>query len=115
MSRGPTKHFSWGELGNPPKSRRAESAKLARHLERLRAINDGQPLHIVSGYRSPAHNTRVGGATRSQHLRGAAADIPRGYATVAEAMEAGFTGIGSSGPWAIHVDVRPGPLARWTY
>lgn len=43
-----------------------------------------------------------------------AADIPSGYATVAQAEQAGFTGIGNSGPWATHVDVRPRP-ARWSY
>lgn len=115
MSAGPTAHFTWRELGNPPPAARDQAAKLARHLERLRAIKGGQPLPIVSGYRSPAHNARVGGARLSQHLVGRAADIPPGYATVAQAMEAGFTGIGNQGKWAIHVDVRPGPLARWSY
>ena len=45
---------------------------------------------------------------------GDAADIPEGYATVDQAVAAGFTGIGSKGRWAIHVDTRPSP-ARWTY
>jgi hypothetical protein len=46
---------------------------------------------------------------------GDAADIPEGYATVDQAVHAGFTGIGSKGRWAIHVDTRPGGAARWTY
>ena len=115
MSAGPTRHFTWRELGDPPRHLRPHARKLARCLERLRAANDDRPLVIVSGYRNARHNASVGGATRSQHLLAAAADIPRGYATVQEAIDAGFTGIGSSGPWAIHVDVRPGPLARWRY
>lgn len=73
------------------------------------------PLRVISGYRSPGDNQRVGGATASLHLTAQAADIPEGYALVSEAERAGFTGIGSRGPWAVHVDVRPGPPARWTY
>lgn len=83
-------------------------------LERIRAIN-GRPLRIVSGIRSPAHNARVGGARDSQHLKGTAADIEMGRATVAQARAAGAVGIGSKGRWATHVDVRPGPPAHWHY
>jgi uncharacterized protein YcbK (DUF882 family) len=35
----------------------------------------GAPLVCVSGYRSPAHNARVGGVQASQHMAGRAADI----------------------------------------
>lgn len=34
------------------------------------------PIRINSGYRSPALNKAVGGAKRSYHLQGRAADIP---------------------------------------
>ena len=34
------------------------------------------PIRINSGYRSPALNRAVGGAKRSYHLQGRAADIP---------------------------------------
>lgn len=112
---GPTEHFTWRELGSPPALHRQRSKRLALALERLRSITGGRPLLIVSGYRDPAHNAEVGGATHSQHLRGAAADIPIGYATVAQAEAAGFVGIGNKGPYAIHVDVREGPPARWSY
>lgn len=91
------------------------SVELVDALERLRRIRGGRPLTIISGYRSASHNAAVGGVKNSQHLYGRAADIPAGYATVGEAARAGFTGIGSQGPWAVHVDVRPGPAARWTY
>jgi hypothetical protein len=40
-----------------------------------------------------------------------AADIPAGYASVAMAKRAGFTGIGYWGRWARHVDVRPGAVS----
>jgi uncharacterized protein YcbK (DUF882 family) len=83
-------------------------------LERIRAL-DGRPLRIVSGYRSPARNRAVGGAQRSQHLYGRAADIPQGRATVDQAAAAGARGIGERNGWAIHVDTRPGHPARWSY
>lgn len=89
------------------------SAHLVQHLERLRAIV-GRPLPIVSGHRCTWWNARVGGASRSRHLVCDAADIPLGYATLRQAEAAGFTGIGTKGGWAVHVDVRP-TRARWTY
>lgn len=90
-------------------------ARLVWHLELLRARKGGRPLRIISGYRDPAHNKRVGGATQSRHLHGDAADIPAGYATVEDARAVGFTGIGRRGPWAVHVDMRPGPRREWSY
>lgn len=35
----------------------------------------GKPVHINSGYRTPARNKEVGGAKYSYHIRGMAADI----------------------------------------
>ena len=35
----------------------------------------GKPVHITSGYRTPARNKAVGGAKYSYHTRGMAADI----------------------------------------
>lgn len=35
----------------------------------------GKPIYVTSGYRSPAVNRDVGGATSSQHVKGEAADI----------------------------------------
>ena len=35
----------------------------------------GAPLNVSSGYRSEALNEAVGGATRSQHMKGQAADV----------------------------------------
>lgn len=83
-------------------------------LENLRG-QVGRPLRIVSGYRTPQTNKEVGGAVDSRHCHGDAVDLPKGYASIEQAQEAGAVGIGSSGPWAVHVDVRPGPPARWTY
>jgi len=84
-------------------------------LERLRRRAGDVPIPIVSGNRSPTKNASVGGATASQHLQGRAADIPAGLVTAEEAIMAGATGVGQVGEWAVHVDVREGPTARWTY
>lgn len=110
-------HFSRSEFackGTSHSAHAAVSPHLVQHLERLRALKGGRPLRIVSGVRCAKHNAAVGGASRSQHLYGTGADIPEGYATVADAARAGFTGIGSKGVWAVHVDVRRTP-ARWAY
>lgn len=47
---------------------------LARGLDRVRRLL-GHPLVISSGYRSSALNAIVGGAPRSQHVQGLAADF----------------------------------------
>lgn len=96
-----------GTPGNP-------TPELVAALERLRSAvstrhGGNAPLRIVSGYRTPSYNAKIGGAKNSQHLANRAADIPAGYATVAEAEAAGFTGIGYDALGrVIHVDVRPG-------
>ena len=48
--------------------------ELAKNLQVLRDEMK-RPIKINSGYRSPSHNAKVGGAIRSQHLLGTAADI----------------------------------------
>jgi zinc D-Ala-D-Ala carboxypeptidase len=89
--------------------------RLVEVLERLREIVGGKPLAIRSGYRCPVHNHDVGGASNSQHMYGAAADLPGGYCTPAQARAAGAIGVGRQGTWAVHVDVRDGPHAEWVY
>jgi len=88
--------------------------RLVAVLEAIRSLS-GKPLPVVSGYRCSVHNRAVGGASRSRHMLGDAADIPRGRATFAQARAAGAVGIGTSGEWATHVDVRPGEPAHWRY
>lgn len=89
-------------------------SRLLTSLETLRADLGGFPLRIVSGFRCPKRNRAVGGAPASRHLKGDAVDIGEGVCTVEQAVAAGFTGIGSKGRWAVHLDTRPAP-ARWTY
>lgn len=90
------------------------SVDLVEHLEMLRARGTG-PIVIVSGYRCLATNHAVGGAELSRHTFGDAVDIRPGICHVSAALDLGFTGVGVRGEWAIHLDVRPGPVATWTY
>lgn len=52
----------------------ANLKKLAEALETVRALV-GKPINVTSGYRSPALNKAIGGATNSAHMSGLAADI----------------------------------------
>ena len=46
----------------------------------LAAVDSHKPIYVNSGYRSPALNKAVGGASGSMHLSGRAADITAGSA-----------------------------------
>lgn len=48
--------------------------RLAMNLQVLRD-ELGEPVHVVSGYRTSTYNAQVGGAKKSQHLQAKAADI----------------------------------------
>ena len=108
-------HFSRSEFVCPHCGAGGPTPQLVALLERLREIKGGRPLRIVSGFRCVPHNGQVGGAADSRHVHADAADIPEGYATIDEAARAGAVGVGNHGPWAVHVDWRPGGPARWTY
>lgn len=78
----------------------------------------GKPVTINSGYRSAAHNRRIGGARSSRHVMGLAADIvvdkgavaPKKVAEYIETLGAG--GIGRYNTFT-HVDVQ-GKNRRWS-
>lgn len=93
----------------------------------LQPIRDewGQPLIIVSGYRSLQWNTRVGGAKKSTHLTAEGADIRPVHlrdvgklrdlvlAKYARGELVGLGGLGDYPRW-LHVDTRQvGHLRRW--
>lgn len=72
----------------------------------------GRKLTLNSAYRDPAHNRRVGGASKSQHMYGRAVDINvRGLSQeekarlVAALVTSGFTGFGAS-ETTLHADTR---------
>lgn len=79
----------------------------------LQKIHDhfGKAVKINSGYRSPAHNAKVGGVSNSYHTQGMAADIVvsgvsvKRVAQYAEAI--GILGIGwYEGQKFTHIDTR---------
>lgn len=77
-----TKHFCSEEFGCHDPNRTpypgvwiAERlVNLCENLEKIRRLT-GQSMTILSGYRTPAWNRHVKGATNSQHVQGRAADI----------------------------------------
>lgn len=92
--------------------------RLAMALEKIRSLV-GQPLLITSGWRCKQHNMRVGGAYKSPHLKGLAADIACHtslfrYKLVAAALECGIKRIGI-GPNFVHVDLLDSDGMIWTY
>ncbi|MEO1147130.1 MAG: D-Ala-D-Ala carboxypeptidase family metallohydrolase [Cyanobacteria bacterium J06638_22] len=91
---------------------------LARTLQRARN-QIGRPFQINSWYRPPAVNAAVGGASRSQHLFGKAADIQvaglsgRQVANAVFGWWNGGIGIYSHMPSVIHLDT--GPRRYWGF
>ncbi len=82
--------------------------ELVEILQKIRT-HFGKPVHINSAYRCAAHNKAVGGASKSKHLYGQAADIkidgvsPLEIAKYAESI--GVKGIGQYSNF-VHVDTR---------
>ena len=87
--------------------------KLVEYVQQIRD-HFGKPVTITSAYRCEVHNRRVGGATKSYHMRGQAADIvvqgvsSREVAKYAESI--GILGIGlyetSKDGYFTHIDTR---------
>ena len=81
------KYFTIQELTASPTARRkgidntpdekakAALEKLVEHILDPLRVAWGKPIVVTSGYRSPKLNRAVGGAAKSQHCKGEAADI----------------------------------------
>lgn len=96
-------------------------ADLPLVLEALRAIL-GRPIRINSGYRCPKHNLEVGGALRSTHLGGMAADCSWHGFELNDIVKTAIRGIPQVhgigwGKDFVHVDVDASRIHQneWTY
>ena len=113
-----TKHFTAGEYRqkNKPNEPWPVNMLLAEWLELLRDTAGG-PIRITSGYRSPAYNRKIGGASKSKHMLGCAVDITcsvmNTWALAQLAYKVGFRRIGIS-PGFVHLDTAEGE-AMWIY
>ena len=94
--------------------------KLAKNLQVIRD-HIGKPVRVISGYRSPSYNRRIGGARRSQHMLATAADIKvtgmdpsEVKQVIVELINAGKIDSGGVGLYTTftHYDTR-GRNARW--
>ena len=90
-------------------------------LDLLRRDYIGRPVKIISGYRSPDYNKKIGGAKRSQHMLAKAADIKiegmepwMVYKIIEHLIYEGHMMKGGLGIYEtfVHYDVR-GRNARW--
>ncbi len=130
MVHGPSPHLTWKELackdGTPYPQRFIDDGrifKVAQMFEAIRLLCGEKPITILSAYRSPAHNRKIGGARYSQHMYGRALDLkpPKGmsvemfYSLIRSASES--MGIGGMGLYNtfVHVDIRPvAKLVVWS-
>jgi uncharacterized protein YcbK (DUF882 family) len=120
-----TNNFSLNEFackdGTPvPDELKPNVQALAEQLQILRDYLN-EPIHINSGYRTPAYNKKIGGKPNSYHMKAMAADItvksktPKQLASVVEKLIAnGTLKIGGIGvyPGFVHVDTR-NRKSRW--
>jgi len=94
------------------------SEELVDTLQNIRN-HFGKAVVITSAYRTKSHNKKAGGASSSQHLKGAAADIqvsgvdPLAVAFYAQSLNVGGIGLYSyiNGGF-VHIDVRTSH-SRW--
>ena len=126
-----TPHITLGEFALNEEARRFDrpdqlqiAAELAAFLERVRVAFGGKPIVITSGYRPPAINRSVGGASNSEHLYkpgcGAVDFYIKGadvYAVQDWCDKHWPHSLGYGAPKGfIHLGIRTGrPRVRWDY
>jgi len=126
-----TPHIRLGEfaLDRPERRFTAQhqidtAAELAAFLERVRTQFGGKPIVITSGYRPPAINKSVGGASGSEHLYNApgvgAVDFviqDADMMAVQRWCDQNWPfSLGYAAPQFVHLGIRQGrPKLRWDY
>lgn len=118
----PLKHFKIAEFDSPdaPGSGSKMQPKFLQMLDNARSIA-GVPFKVNSGYRTPAHNAKVGGVADSSHCQGWAADIACSdgslrFKIIDSLLKSGIQRIGVASTY-IHCDCDPSKPAQviWTY
>ena len=74
-----TEHFTREEFDCKdgtivPEDLMTNVTELATNLEVIRS-KIGEPLRVLSGYRTKTHNKKIGGKNQSKHILGQAADL----------------------------------------
>lgn len=130
LVKGPSPHLTWAELsckdGTTYPEKFVEDGRVfrvAQMFEAIRLLCGEKPITVLSAYRTPEHNRKIGGARNSQHVQGRALDLkpPKGmsvehfYSVIRSGAEA--MGIGGMGLYNtfVHVDIRPSAkLVVWS-
>jgi len=116
------KYFKLSEFDSPDLvgSGEAMDKEFLSRLDQARSLCD-IPFIITSGYRSEAHNRKVGGVSDSSHKKGLAADIActnssARHIIVTALLKVGLNRIGIADTF-IHVDRDSSKPANviWTY
>lgn len=116
-----TKHFKAKEFACKGTGEIKLVSELLAVLELVRQVFN-KPVLVTSGYRSPEYNAKVGGAPKSKHIEGIAADIvvkdvsPEKVYQLLNKTFPNYYGMGlykrsNSSGW-VHIDVRQSK-ARW--
>jgi uncharacterized protein YcbK (DUF882 family) len=117
------KYFKYSEFDSPDFKGSGKEKMSKEFLDMLDFARElaGIPFKINSGYRTPLHNTRVGGSSTSSHLNGIAADISctdNGSRLIMlnALISAGFNRIGMAKTF-IHVDIDKNKMQNriWLY
>jgi len=118
-------NFTWAELTKGGKRIPVDSAtterivSLCKYMDKVREFLGSKPITVTSGYRDPATNRAVGGASRSRHMVGDAIDFFVQGQNPVETFNR-LKGYHKKGGLAVgrgfvHLDRRPGGPVRWTY
>lgn len=127
-----TPHIQLGEFALWQEARRFDhqhqvdtAAELAAFLERVRVQFGNKAIVITSGYRPPAINRSVGGASQSEHLFDAPSTGAVDFNVPGADITAVQTWCNKHWPYSlgygapkgfVHLGIRPGrPRVRWDY
>jgi len=121
LQNGPSEHLTWKELACKDGTAYPDKFVLDGRANRLAMVFEdirrlyGKPITILSAYRTPSWNKKIGGAKASQHLEGRALDLrpPKGILLTkfyndikTRTGQFGIRGLGLYNTF-VHVDIRP--------